>query len=251
MEGAKAFALLVAAMAAVALVASLIAADSMAERLVVLLAIPFLVVNVGIAGATLAMGGSVAVGEGAAEDSAFVKGVITDHVSFPHWGFPPVEDAGSAPPYLLVLLVLAPVAVGWMAYRWLERRPAKSEQDLWSVGFLVALGFALASFVGALFGRILLAAFTDDLDRGGVLFIRPSIAAALGLGLLWGIVGGLGGAVLWARRHGMSVVAAPASARRQSVETTPVVAQPTVCPKCGSPAGPSARFCESCGNPLP
>ena len=250
MEGAKAFALVVVVMAAVALVAALVVADSMTERLVVLLAIPFLVVNVGIAGAALAMGGSVGLGEAPPEDSEFVTGVITDHVSLLHWGFPPGGDPGSAPPYLYVLLALAPAAAGWMAYRWLQRRPASTEQDLWSVGFLVALGFALASFVGALFGRILLSAFTDDFERGGILFARPSVAAALGLGLLWGIVGGLGGALLWGRRQGMTVISRAGPTGEASPGAPPVASESTVCPRCGSPVGAGARFCDTCGNAL-
>ena len=251
MEGAKAFVLVVAVMAAVALVAALVAADSMTERLVVLLAIPFLVVNVGIAGAALAMGGAVGLGEAPSEDTEFVAGVITDHVSLFHWGFPPGADPGSAPPYLFVLLALAPAAAGWMAYRCLQRRPARTEQDLWSVGFLVALGFAVASFVGALFGRILLSAFTDDFERGGILFARPSVAAALGLGLLWGIVGGLGGALLWGQRQGMTVISRAAPSTPEAAPATPPFAsQSTACPRCGSPAAAGARFCEACGTAL-
>ena len=255
LEGAKAFALLVTVMAAITLVAALIAADSMAERLVVLLAIPFLVVNVGIAGAVLAMGGSVGLGEAPGEDSEFVAGVITDHLSLFHWGFPPGIDPGSAPPYLLVLLALAPLAAGWMAYRWLQRRPATTENDLWSVGFLVALGFALASLVAALFGRILLSGFTDDFDRGGILFARPSVAAALGLGLLWGIVGGLGGALFWGRQKGMTVISRAAPSMREAAPgtppgTPPVASHSTTCRSCGSPTDASARFCEACGSPL-
>lgn len=246
LEGGKAFLGLAAAMAVVALVAGLLAADTMSERLLLLLAVPFLVVNLGIAGAVLAMGGSVGLGDTAEGDlGTSIAGNVYDHVSLFHWGFPPGNDAGTATPLLLVLLASAPLAVGWIAYRQLERRGARSEQDVWAVGFLVGLGFALVAFLAAFFGRILAGAFASDLERSGDLFIRPSIAAALGLGLLWGVVGGLGAGYVWARRHDMAVrltSGAPAG----GAGGLPATAGAS-CPRCGAAVAAPAAFCSACG----
>jgi hypothetical protein len=148
-------------------------------------------------------------------------GGVSGHTSLFHYGLPAGPDAGAAPGWLFVALVLAPAAVAAAVWRRLERDRPADEQGALAVGAATAVGFAATAWLAALIGRIvLLAAVTVPRDGlgsalqftplpaqagrvsvGTLVALRPNPAAVLGLGLLWGLAGGLGAAFLWASRH--------------------------------------------------
>jgi hypothetical protein len=226
-EGAKAFALMALGMAAVVLVASLIVLDTGAERLSTLLGTVFMGVTMGVVGAAYALGAAI--------------GLASGHTSLLHFGFPPQADAGAAPVPFFLLLAVAPALVAWTVLSRLDRDQPASEQDATKTGFLVAIGFAATAWVAALLSRVVLGAGVLGGDGASVFLVaRPSPAGVIGLGLLWGLVGGLGASYYWARQRGVGWKGAAAG-------TAPL--DDRRCASCGSPVA-GGRFCSNCGTPL-
>ena len=203
LAGARAWGLAVVFMTALVVTAGVLAADSGAERALLLLGFPLLGVNLGVQGLSVAMGAAVRlVAVGPAEVGG-IPPAGAGHVSLLHFGFPPEPDAGAAPVAAFLLLALAPALVAWSLGRELRRRPPGEEQDALAAGFAAAGGFAAATLAGALASSIWVMAVASDLARpGGMLVARPSVVGTVGLALVWGLVGGLGAALVVVRRRG-------------------------------------------------
>ena len=203
LAGVRAWALAVVFMTALAVTAAVAAADSGTERALLLLGFPLLGLNLGVQGVSVAMGAAVRL---VAVGPAEVGGIPppgAGHLSLLHFGFPPEPGAGAAPGAAFLLLALAPALVAWSLGRELRRRPPGEEQDALAAGFAAAGGFAAAALAGAVASSIWLVAVASDLTRpGGMLVARPSVAGTLGLAFVWGLVGGLGAALVVARRRG-------------------------------------------------
>jgi hypothetical protein len=206
-EGAVVFATLAAGLAVAGLVFALAVADGGSERIGLLFGFPVAALSFGAVLVDAGMGAAL--------------GGVSGHTSLFHYGLPAGPDAGAAPGWLFVALVLAPAAVAAAVWRRLERDRPADEQGALAVGAATAVGFAATAWLAALIGRIvLLAAVTVPRDGlgsalqftplpaqagrvsvGTLVALRPNPAAVLGLGLLWGLAGGLGAAFLWASRH--------------------------------------------------
>jgi len=144
-------------------------------------------------------------------------GGVSGHTSLAHFGLPAGPQAGAAPVWLFTALVLVPAAVAVTVWRRLERERPADEQGALTVGAVTGVGFAVAAWLAALVGRIVLLASVGRIGwfaiapqaappevrgaAGTLGALRPNPAAVLGLGLLWGLAGGLGAAFLWASRH--------------------------------------------------
>jgi hypothetical protein len=203
LAGARAWALAVVFTTALVVTAAVAAADTGTERALLLLGFPLVGVNLGVQGVSVAMGAAVdLVAAGPAE----VGGIAppdAGHLSLLRFGFPPEPGAGAAPAAAFLLLALAPALVAWSLGRELRRRPPDEEQDALAAGFAAAGGFAAAALAGAVASSIWIVAVSSDLARpGGMLVARPSVGGTLGLGLVWGLVGGLGAALAVARHRG-------------------------------------------------
>jgi hypothetical protein len=198
---------------ALATLGAVIVADSGAQRLTIIASAPLILVNVGISAVSVAMGGSVRFatvnflsgGSFGFDTSAGATG----HVSLMKFGFPPASDAGSAPIFWFVLLLVPLVVLGWFALRELDRARPATEQGVLGIGLRAGIGFALIAWLGGLLGRIEVAGFGLRAGDGngdgvaGVLVWKPSVGAALGLGLVWGLVGAVGAALWWGSARGV------------------------------------------------
>jgi hypothetical protein len=225
-DGALAFALLAAGLAVVGLVFSVVVADGGPERIGILIGFPVVGLSLGAALADAAMGAALA--------------GVTGHSSLLHFGLPARPDSGAAPLWLFAVLLLAPALVGLAVWRRLDRERPADEQRALATGATVAAGFAVAAWLAALIGRITLVAYVGpnrdagwfsapppELRRsvhGVAVVARPDPGSVLGLALLWGLIGGVGAAAVWAVRHGTR---------------WPVVASADAGPPAGGPA-PSA-----------
>jgi hypothetical protein len=246
--GLLAWAILVAVLGVGTVVGAVVLADGTSERVGAVIAGPLVVGNAGQAAEAIALGASV-------DTSTFFEHdprAMDAHVSLFHWGLPPDDDAGAALAPLWLLLVLPPLAVGWATWRTLSREPRADAQGVLGVGFGVTGGFALASWFGALMAPFVAlgVAIGSDFDEliAREVVARPSVAAVLGLALLWGLVGAGVAAALWARGAGINllgVVAPPAAA--PSAEKTPP--SPS-CSVCGASVSADSAFCHKCGTAL-
>lgn len=262
-EGTLPFVVLGGVLLAVGFVAALIVTDGTTGRLGLVMALPFAGINFAFQAALVALGASVGWTDNWSDAGAFATpGDSVTHLSLFNWAFPPSGDASSAPVYLIPVLLAAPILVAIVVYRALSKRPPSGEQAVFSRAFLVAGGFALAAFLGAIFGRVVVFALSlnnDDFDKGAatLLALQPSIGGAMLMGVLWGLLGSLAGGLIWGLQRGMSFgltrQPAPAAA---SVPPPPTAYPPTAespslrCPTCGSGIGPTAVFCTSCGTRL-
>jgi hypothetical protein len=260
-DGVIAYAGLAAVAGLLALGAALVTADSGTDRALLLLGLPVVGANLAAAATTVGMGGSVAL----ADEGGLIDGGLDTHISLLRWGFPPESDAGAAPVPFFLMLVLAPVAVAWLTTRRLNGEQPQTEQEVLKVGFLAALGFAVTAWLAGLLGRMELVGFATDWDRSfGALVARPSASAALGLGLVWGLLGGLGAAFLWARRSGTPWQPAPDDAWATAPDgpaapptdpptdrwASPSVRTDSACTACGMSADPTDAWCRACGQRL-
>jgi hypothetical protein len=161
----------------------------------------------------VAMGAAVRLGAVGPAEVGGIPPPGAGHLSLLQFGFPPDAGAGAAPAAAFLLLALAPALVAWSLARELRRRPPAGEQDALAAGFAAAGGFAAAALAGALASAVWLTAVASDLARpGGTLVARPSVTGTAGLAFVWGLVGGLGAAVLLRRRHRPRDRAGPAVA---------------------------------------
>ena len=207
-EGAIAFLVVSAAFAFVGLVFALVAVDRNGAQVALLFGVPVVGLSFGAAMADFAMGAALGLGS--------LFGQPVGHLSLVHFGLPPAPDAGAAPVWLFVVLLVAPAAVATIVWRHLDRVRPTQEQDALAVGAAVAVGFAAAAWLLALVGRIfLLAAIAPPGESahalallrgrgsgiGTLVAAQPNPVSVLFLSLLWGLAGGLGAAFLWASRH--------------------------------------------------
>lgn len=210
-EGALTFVVLAAAFAFVGLVFALVVVDRNGAQVGLLFGVPVVGLSFGAAMADFAMGAALGLG------SLFAQPM--GHVSLAHFGLPPGPDAGAAPAWLFVVLLVAPAAVAAVVWRHLDRLRPTQEQDALAVGAATAVGFAGAAWLLALVGRIAVVAAIappgSRSDLGGAIGLlrgqgpgigtlvaaQPNPISVLFLALLWGLVGGLGAAFLWASRH--------------------------------------------------
>src|SRR5581483_9578927 len=104
-----------------------------------------------------------------------------------------------------------------------------NEQRALATGAVVAGGFGVTAWLAALIGRITLVAYVGpNRDRGwfsappaelrrsvhGIAVVaRPDPGSVLGLGLLWGLIGGVGAAAVWAVRRRAPAATRPAVRR--------------------------------------
>jgi hypothetical protein len=204
-EGAGLFAALAGGLAVLGLVCALVVTDGLHARIGLLFGFPVAGFSFGAVLLDAAMGAAL--------------GGVAGHTSLAHFGMPAGPGAGAAPIWLFAAVLLAPGAVAMTVWRRLERERPVEEQGALAVGAATGLGFAVAAWVAALVGRIvLLAAVTGPggdvfpgaprivpvptrATVGTLVALRPNPAAVLGLGLLWGLAGGLGAAFLWASRR--------------------------------------------------
>jgi hypothetical protein len=212
-EGAAVFGVLAAGLAVVGLLFTLVVVDSGASRIGVLLGFPVVGLSFGAALADAAMGAAL--------------GALSGHTSLTHFGLPARPGAGAAPVWVFAAVGLAPSAVAATVWRRLERERPAEEQGALAVGAATGLGFAVAAWAAALLGRIVVLASVGRTDVlasekpiGAFVAARPNPAAVLGLGLLWGLAGGLGAAFLWASRHNA----------RWQIDGTPVLPGPAAEP---------------------
>jgi hypothetical protein len=214
-EGALAFVAVAAAFAVVGLAFALVVADRGGARVGLLFGVPVVGLSFGAAMADFALGGALG-----GLPAAFGFGSSSGPTSLAHFGLPPSADAGAAPAWLFVVLLVAPVAVAVTVWRRLERTRPGPEQEALAVGAWTAAGFAAAAWLLALVGRILLLAAVAPpgvrsasppalaliggrgVGVGALVVARPNPVSVLFLALVWGLAGGLGAAFLWAGRHG-------------------------------------------------
>lgn len=202
-EGATVCAVLAGGLAVVGLIVALVVTNGAHDQTGILFGFPVVGFSFGSALVDGAMGAGL--------------GGVRGHTSLAHFGLPAGSQAGAAPVWLFTALVLVPAAVAATVWRRLERERPADEQGALTVGAVTGVGFATAAWLAALVGRIVLLAsvgrtgwFTIAPEasppevRGAastLVALRPNPAAVLGLGLLWGLAGGLGAAFLWASRH--------------------------------------------------
>jgi hypothetical protein len=245
--GLLAWGTLVIVLGAGAVVGAVALADGTSERVAAVIGGPLVVGNAGQAAEAVALGASVDRSTFFEEDPAVVDG----HVSLFHWGLPPDDDAGAALAPLWLVLVLPPLAVGWATWRTLSRAPRTDAQGVLGVGFGVTAGFALASWFGALMAPLVVVglAIGPDFDDliARELVARPSVAAVLGLALLWGLVGAGIAAALWARGAGLNLLGVVPPAEAPSAETPPPRAS---CSACDASVSADSAFCHRCGAAL-
>lgn len=206
-EGVVVFAALAGGLSAVGLVFALAVADGGAERIGLLFGFPVTGLSFGAVLVDAAMGAAL--------------GGVSGHISLFHFGLPAGPGAGAAPGWLFVVLALVPAAVATAVWRRLERERPADEQGALAVGAATGAGFAVTAWLTALVGRVVVLAAVNrsggriigivpqlpsafegrDSVVGTLVALRPNPAGVLGLGLLWGLAGGLGTAFLWASRH--------------------------------------------------
>ncbi|HZI36695.1 MAG TPA: zinc ribbon domain-containing protein [Acidimicrobiia bacterium] len=207
-EGVVTFGLLAGGLAVVGLLFALVVADGPRSRIGLVFGFPVVGFSFGAGLVDGAMGAAL--------------GGLGGHTSLTRFGLPAGRGAGAGPAWLFIALMLAPAAVAVTTWRRLERERPAEEQGALAIGALIGVGFAAAAWLAALLGRIVLLAsatratggwftgppeglrFTDGGTVGTIVALRPNPAAVLGLGLLWGLAGGLGTAFLWASRHNAS-----------------------------------------------
>jgi len=210
-EGAIAFMAVAAAFAFVGLVFGLVVVDRNGAQVGLLFGLPVLGLSFGAAMADFAVGAALGLGS--------LFGQPVGHLSLAHFGLPPTADAGAAPAWLFVVLLVAPAAVGAIVWRRLERQRPTHEQDALAVGAATAAGFAATAWLFAMVGRIVvLAAIAPPNSqgqavnalallrgRGGgigtLVSAQPNPTSVGFLALLWALAGGLGAAYFWASRH--------------------------------------------------
>jgi hypothetical protein len=211
MEGAVTFVVMAAAFAFVGLVFALVVVDRNGAQVGLLFGVPVVGLSFGAAMADFAMGAALGLGSLFAQPAG--------HLSLAHFGLPPGPEAGAAPAWLFVVLLVAPAAVAAVVWRHLDRLRPTQEQDALAVGAATAVGFAGVAWLLALVGRIAVLAATappgsrSDLEGaigllggegagiGTLVAAQPNPLSVLFLALMWGLVGGLGAAFLWAARH--------------------------------------------------
>jgi hypothetical protein len=254
----RAFALLTVAGGLLATVFAVIVADSGAERLTIIVATPLIIVNVGIAVVTIALGGSVRFTSANFLAGNGLNSGLSGHVSLMHFGFPAAHDAGSAPIFWFVLVLAPLVAVGWSVMRQLDKVRPSTEQAVLGVGLQAAIGFAAIAWVASIFGRVELVGLGirhpgNPDGVAGSLLLRPSAGAAIGLGLVWGLIGGLGAALWWGSTHGFKWSFLEGSAAKMgSGAPTDPVAHPTPAVNSATPAIPisdPSAFSPGVSNP--
>ena len=256
-EGALAFGVLATGLAFVGLLFGVAVADSGADRLGMVIGFPVVGFSLGAALADGAMGAALA--------------GITGHSSLLHFGLPARPDSGAAPLWLFVVVLLAPAVVALAVWRRLNRDRPADEQRALATGATVAAGFAGAAWLAALVGRVALIAFVGPNRRlewfsappaavrrsvhGAAVIARADPGSVLGLSLIWGLIGGLGAAVVWAVRHGARwpVVA---SADAGPSDAGPSAAGPTawLLPETApepAAAGPGSGGSAAAGSPTP
>lgn len=267
LDGVKAFALLAAGMAVLSTVGALVVADRMVDRVLLLLTAPFHLANVGVAGAVVAMGGSVGL-----SPIGGTEGAGSRHLSLLNFGFPPTQDAGAAPFFWFALLAAAPLLVGWLVWRRLEATKPASEQEALGPAFVAAFAFTLVSWIASLLARTQVYANAEGLERGdSTLILHPSSGAAFGLALLWATAGAVVAALVWSRRRhlawdagagsgagsgsdsGADAPAPPAGPTPATPPATPpaTLAGTKSCLTCGASLEETNRFCPSCGTAVP
>ncbi len=210
-HGAAIFGVLAAASGIFGLICALVVTDGVHQRVGLLFGFPVAGFSFGAALLDAAMGAAL--------------GGVSRHTSLMHFGMPAGADAGAAPIWVFVTMLLVPGVVAAGVWRRLERERPAEEQGALVVGAVTAAGFAVAAWIAALVGRVVvLAAVTKPISKafpanGGLRFdtpavqfpgpvrvgtlvsLRPNPAAVLGLALVWAMAGGLGAAFVWASRH--------------------------------------------------
>jgi len=263
LDGARAYALMAAALAVVTIVAAVVVVDTGSARLSTIVGTLFMGLSMGVVAASYAMGAAIGLGSG--------------HTSLLRFGFPPGSGAGAAPVPFFLLLVVAPAVVAWTVWRRLEKDRPSTQQEVMKVGFAIAIAFSLVAWLAALVSRVLLTtgATKSGSSRGTGTFLvaRPSVGGVLGLSLLWALLGGLGAAFYWSTQRGVAWKAPegdlPTTAERpqEVVPGAPPPAPPPpappppfspppgatrpvaggVCSNCGAPLTAAGPFCANCG----
>jgi hypothetical protein len=212
-EGAVTFVAMCGAFGVAGLVFALVVADSNHARIGLLFGFPVVGLSFGAAMADFALGGALG-GFGVFFERA------AGHTSLARFGLPPGSEAGAAPAWLFVVLLVAPAIVAVTVWRRLERARPAQEQEAVAIGAYTAVGFAGAAWLLAVVSRILvLAAIAPSRSRSGsasllalltgqgegvgtLVAARPNPVSVLFLSLVWALAGGLGAAFVWATRHG-------------------------------------------------
>ena len=169
-------------------------ADTMRDRILLIVGFPLYLGNLGISAATVAMGGSVE-----------FNGAVDNHISLMNWYW---SDGERAPIVFFVLLVLVPALLYWRTTVYLDGRGSQSESDLLGAALRLAFGFTLASWILSLLGRMNLEGYVVGGDISGDFepikgyLFAASPRASFGLGLLWGLGICLLSALMWGQKRG-------------------------------------------------
>lgn len=182
------------------IVGAIVAGDSGAERLRLVLGLPVVGINLMLTSGVAALGTTVAFGVAQVSDvfGAGFGGAATGTMSLFRYGFPPGASTGSAPFLVLVaFLLLGPgLLAGAIARQLRDEPPQAAVVGTWLL--LAGVGFVSTAAVAGLLGRIEL--FADARGLGGgtnFVVIRPDLVTTLGYAALWSVLGSLGGWWTW------------------------------------------------------
>lgn len=110
--------------------------------------------------------------------------------------------------WVLVLVILAPIAVGVVMWRWLQHNNPTTQKEISRSAATVGLLFGLVAAVLSLF-----ASATTFFSGSGFLFdasmyvkLGSNFGLAFVLGCLWGFIGAFVAAFYWANQRGIKIV---------------------------------------------
>ncbi|MCQ3807315.1 MAG: hypothetical protein OXB92_02270 [Acidimicrobiaceae bacterium] len=199
LEGARMYLIALGSMGVLGLAGAMYIAETMRDRILLIVGFPLYLGNLGIATATIAMGGSVE-----------VLGSVDNHISLMNWHWAGGERA---PIFFFVIVLVIPALLFWRTTLYLDSRGSQSESDLLGASLRLALGFTLTSWILSLLGRLQLTSGVIGRDLDFYQVFEPiksfvfaaSPRASFGLGLLWSLGVCLLAALLWGQKRGLKL----------------------------------------------
>ncbi len=260
LAGAAAAAVAIVMLGLSASVVALIAADRGDERVAAAVATPFASANAGAVAHSLVVGASA--------ETGYTTEVMDSHLSLFNWEIPR-GDEDSTPPWIWPLVLLPPLLGAIVTWRHLNRARPTTGQTVLGGALLVAVGYALVSWLAALVMPLLAYGVAIDGNQdvfGRAAVARPSVLSTLGLALLSSMIGAVLAAVLWARGANVHLIAqvqpdvpgTPLAPPPPPLAATPPSPSPAApqgapaaqrrCPSCGKGVPAEAAFCPMCGH---
>jgi len=240
--GAAAWFALIVFLGGIVSVVGVANANGTEERLSAAALAPLGVGNAGVVASSVALGGSVAIPQGASlgDIDSLDEAQTDSHVSLLQFGL--TRGSDEAPIWAWPILVLPPLFAGVATFLWFRRRSVNGASGILLEAVGVAGGFVVTAWAGAMFAPSLAAAFIGGEEFVGlsrVAVARPAVPSTFGLALLAALVGVAIAASLAARRQGISLLEATSSLPAFSY-----------CPTCGARAVGRVQFCANCGASL-